>query len=107
MKFRTSHDKDEAFGVGALVLVGTVCPTCGCPVLWNEDEERFSNLNGGDWHQCQEHATIECDCGAILARSRYGWQYDRETRRPHLCELDVDRIERELAFDRGAWSRRR
>jgi hypothetical protein len=88
-----------------LTIIHSHCPTCGCPVLWNADEDRFSNLNGGDWHVCREEATVECDCGAILAQSRYGWTWDRETRKPHLCEREIDRIERDLAFDRRSWTR--
>lgn len=91
----------------SLLAVHTHCPTCGAPTIYNPSESAFFNLNGGERHVCDEDADVAvCECGALLARSRYGWVFDRETRRPHLCELEVDRIERDLAFDRRSWSRK-
>jgi hypothetical protein len=94
-------------GLCDLLLIHAHCPTCGAPTTYDPEEHTFYNLNGGEHHVCDEDGgVLVCECGALLARSRYGHVYDRETRRPHLCELDVDRIERDLAFDRRSWRRK-
>ena len=82
------------------------CPACGAPVHYDASDHAYRNLTGGR-HSCDDirEEPFVCACGELLIRSPFGHIRERETGRPHLCELDVDRIERDLAFDRRAWQR--
>lgn len=78
---------------------------CGEPVLFDLDRQVFTSIYDGSNHACSTLAEDECDCGEPLLLSRFGRLRERDTGKPHFCELDVDKAEVDLAHGRGTWKR--
>lgn len=89
----------------ALAPLHTHHEPCGEPVLFDPDRGAFTNIYDGSDHACSTFAEDECGCGEPLLLSRFGRLRERDSGRPHFCQLDVDKAEVELAHGRGTWQR--